>query len=232
LISDQEIINLEKRPFKAAIFDLDGTLLNTLDDIADACNQVLREAGCQAIATAHYQVLVGSGARHLVTTAVHESQPGWTQDQIEPVYQAYRKLYANNWHNRTTIYDGVLTLLVNLHAVGIRLAVLSNKPHEDTQAMVNQYFPTGLFVSCYGQLDPYPTKPDPTLALAIASAMDVEPSAVAFIGDSGSDMKTAVNAGMTGIGVLWGFRTAEELHDNGAAVLAHDPEELNQLLLT
>ncbi|MBP1757507.1 MAG: gph [Firmicutes bacterium] len=222
---------MEKRPYKAAIFDLDGTLLNTLDDIADACNQVLREAGCQAIATAHYQVLVGSGARHLVTTAVHESQPGWTQDQIEPVYQAYRKLYANNWHNRTAVYAGVLDLLEKLQAAGIRLAVLSNKPHEDTQAMVNHYFPTGLFASCYGQLEPYPTKPDPTLALAIASAMGVEPSAVAFIGDSGSDMKTAVNAGMTGIGVLWGFRSADELINNGAAVLARDPEELNQLLM-
>ena len=217
--------------YKAVIFDLDGTLLNTLDDIANACNEALCEAGCQAIENTRYQQLVGYGVRNLVETAVREHCPDWTADQIEPVYQSYCRKYGSNWHIRTDPYPGIKELLARLKAAGVLLAVLSNKPHDTTQMMIQYYFDPGLFASCYGQLEPYPTKPNPELALAIASELGVEPAAIALVGDSGSDMKTAVNAQMTGIGALWGFREAAELLGHGAAVLVRDAEELGNLVL-
>ncbi len=223
---------MNKRQYQAVIFDLDGTLLDTLDDLAAACNQALQEHGFQTIETDYYKKLVGYGARNLVQSAVQMTKPELTMDQIEPVYQTYRRLYAQGWHDKTVIYPGIMDLLQRLQTAGIGLAVLSNKPNDSTQDMIDHYFPSGLFASCYGQLEPYPTKPDPTLALLVAAEMGVEPSAIALVGDSGSDMKTAVNAGMVGIGALWGFREAPELLENGAAELALNAEVLDQLLLT
>lgn len=224
-------MTLDNQKFEAVIFDLDGTLLDTLDDIASACNQALQDFGCTPVDRELYKQLVGYGARNLVTTAVRLSRPDWNSEQIEPIYQVYRQIYAVGWHNQTVIYPGIVDLLRQLRAAGLKLAVLSNKPHDSTEAMIEHYFPKDLFDLSYGQLDPYPTKPDPTLALVIAEKLGVKPSATALAGDSGSDMQTAVNAGMSGLGVLWGFRQAAELLENGAAFLASNATELSQLLL-
>lgn len=217
--------------FQAVIFDLDGTLLDTLGDIAQCCNAALLAAGCQPVETERYRLLVGQGARNLVRGAARLTHPDWSDAQIDPIYAAYRKSYAAGWHNQTMIYPGVTDLLSRLRQAGIKLAILSNKPDDSTQEMVDHYFPPTQFDACYGQLDTYPIKPDPALALQIARDLGVDPAKVALVGDSGSDMQTAVRAHMTAIGVLWGFREAPELLSGGAQLLAQSADELAGQLL-
>ena len=222
---------MKNRPYDAAIFDLDGTLLDTLGDLANACNLALTDFGLATVAVDRYRLLVGQGARNLVTTAVRLSNPEWTDEQIEPVFLAYRRHYATGWHRETAIYPGVFQLLLQLQAAQVRMAVLSNKPDDSTQLMLRHYFPDALFTVAYGQLEDFPIKPDPALALHIAVKLGADPARVAMIGDSGSDMRTAVNAGMSGLGVLWGFRDADELTAGGASALAKTPADLAHLLL-
>ncbi len=217
--------------FQAVLFDLDGTLLDTLADLAAACNAALRQHGCAQLSEETIKTYIGYGARQLVESAVRASRPTWPDEKIEPVYRTYREIYGRDWHVKTTLYPGIEQLISDLKGAGIKLAVLSNKPHESTLEVINYYFPERTFDLCYGQLNPFPTKPDPALALHIAQKLGVTPQQVALIGDSGSDMLTAVRAHMTGIGVLWGFRDAEDLKDGGATFLAQDVAELRHLLL-
>jgi phosphoglycolate phosphatase len=222
---------MKKPHFAAAIFDLDGTLLDTLADLANACNQALTDFGVAPVAFEHYRQLVGQGARNLVSTAVRLSHPEWTEEQIDPIFKAYRRHYATGWHRETAVYPGIYPLLEQLQAAQVKLAVLSNKPDDSTQLMLRHYFPGNPFSVAYGQLEDFPIKPDPALARHIAAKLGADPAQVALIGDSGSDMRTAVNAGMAGIGVLWGFRDADELTTGGASALAGEPAALARILL-
>ena len=217
--------------FKALLFDLDGTLLDTLADLAAACNAALHQHGFAKLSEAEIKTYIGHGARRLVESTVRTSRPAWPDEKIDPVYRTFMEIYSNASHTQSTIYPGIEALIQDLIAAGIKLAVLSNKPHEITLNVIHQYFPEGTFDLCYGQLNPFPTKPDPALALHIISQLGLAPEEVALIGDSGSDMLTAVRAHMTGIGVLWGFRDAEDLKDGGATFLAQDVAELRHLLL-
>ncbi|MDD2534593.1 MAG: HAD family hydrolase [Eubacteriales bacterium] len=221
---------IEQTRFKAVIFDLDGTLLDTLSDLTNACNQAITEVGCRALTEAKMKDFIGYGARELVIGAVRESFPEWTAAQIEPIFLNYRRIYKANWDIKTTLYPGIADLLAELKAHDIKLAVLSNKPHDSTDTMVKHYFPEGYFDSCYGQLDPWPTKPDPALALEIARELGVTPTQMALVGDSGSDMLTALRAGMTAIGVTWGFRDEADLRTAGEILLANDTANLRELL--
>lgn len=218
-------------PYQAVIFDLDGTLLDTLADLASACNAAIAAVGCRQLSEEKMKDFIGYGARQLVAGAVRETFPDWTTEQIEPVFLAYRRNYAAAWNQRTSLYPGIADLLTALQQSGVKLAVLSNKPHDMTQVMVRHYFASDLFASCYGQLDPWPVKPNPALALQIAREMDVDPVAMALVGDSGSDMATAIHAGMTGIGVTYGFRDQADLESAGPILLAHDAADLRRLLL-
>ena len=217
--------------YQAVFFDLDGTLLDTLADLAAACNEALHRHGCARLSQDEIKTYIGYGARQLVESAVRVSRPTWPDEKIEPVYRTYREIYGRDWHVQTSIYPGIESLLNDLKAAGIKLAVLSNKPHENTLQVINHYFPENLFDLCYGQINPFPTKPDPALALHMACQLGLAPEQVALVGDSGSDMLTAVRAKMTGVGVLWGFRDAEDLQDGGAAFLAEHVAELRRLLL-
>jgi len=217
--------------YQAVFFDLDGTLLDTLADLAAACNKALNQYGCARLSQDEIKTYIGYGARQLVESTVRVSRPTWPDEKIDPVYRTYREIYGRDWHVSTSIYPGIEALLQDLKAAGVKLAVLSNKPHENTQAVIDHFFPAGTFDLCYGQINPFPTKPDPALALHLARQLEIPVEKIALIGDSGSDMLTAVRAGMTGIGVLWGFRDAEDLQDGGAAFLAADVAELRRLLL-
>jgi phosphoglycolate phosphatase len=219
-------------PFAAVIFDLDGTLLDTLDDLAAAVNEALHRHGCARLGRETIQSFIGCGARQLVTSAVRATRPTWPDEKIEPVYRTYRQIYGQNWNIRTQPYPGITELLGQLKSAGIKLAVLSNKPQVDTEAVVRYYFGEDTFDLCYGQLDPFPVKPDPALALHIAYQLDIPAERIALVGDSGSDMQTAVRAHMTGIGALWGFRDAEDLKAGGAAFLVEDAAGLKKLLLS
>jgi phosphoglycolate phosphatase len=151
-------------------------------------------------------------------------------EQTEDLLETFSRTYNRIWADQTRPYPGIQQMLDRLAAAGCKLAVLSNKPDPFTQMMIVRYFPAGCFSSVAGQLASWPIKPDPALALEICRQLGVDPASTALVGDSGSDMTTALRAGMLPIGVLWGFRPARELLDGGAKHLATQPDDLADLL--
>jgi phosphoglycolate phosphatase len=207
---------------EALIFDLDGTLVDTLDDIADALNRVLGARGLPVHARAAVRAMIGEGAANLVRAAL----PPVARDLVPDVLEEFRRDYFAKVLVRSAPYPGVAGLLAELARRGLPMCVLSNKPHAPTRALVAALFATTPFVEVAGQRPERPIKPDPTVALELARAMGVAPAACGFVGDSGVDMRTASAAGMRGIGVTWGFRDAAELIEHGAAALIEVPEQL------
>lgn len=210
---------------RAVLFDLDGTLTDTLQDIADAMNRSLRLHGLPEWPVDAYRYLVGDGAKKLAERAVRE-QHGLAQS-VQREYQAY---YETHTQVKTKPYDGVPEMLRELQARGIPLAVFSNKPEADTKNVVAHFFPEIRWAAVRGQVEGVPVKPDPAGALAVAEALDVAPDEVLYLGDTSTDMRCAVNAGMHPMGALWGFRTAQELQESGAEYLAACPVAIPALL--
>ena len=210
---------------KAALFDLDGTLTNTIDDIADSMNHALRLHDLPEHTVDEYKYMVGDGARKIAERAVGEHQ-----EYFRSVLQAYQKQYETHNAIKTRSYEGIPELLKALLAKGIRICVLSNKPHADTLTVVRHYFPDIRFDAVQGQIEGIPVKPDPTGALMLAENLCIEPSAFAYLGDTSVDMKCARAAGMHPYGVLWGFRTADELLTSGAEALLSTPQDLLRYL--
>jgi phosphoglycolate phosphatase len=214
------------------IFDLDGTLLDTLADLAQAVNQTLAANGLPALPTAGFRQMVGSGARHLVRQAFLAAGAADPSElELDGLMDTYQAAYAACWQDQTRLYPGVLSMLQELRTAGLRLAVLSNKPDPFTRQMVGHYFPAGLFDRVAGQMDGWPLKPDPALALDICRQLDQPPASTALVGDSGSDMRTAVQGGMLPLGVLWGFRSGEEILRGGATQIFRDAESLGRFLV-
>ncbi len=212
----------------AIIFDLDGTLLDTLDDIAAAMNTVLRRHGHTELTTSAYRRVVGGGIEGMVQRAL----PGLAlpDGEIATYVAEYRREYNERWREHSRPYPGVAEMLRELEKRGVRKAILSNKSHPFTVAMAEALLPGFRFETVRGAMPGVPLKPDPTTACGIAAAWDLEPARVVFMGDSDIDMQTAVAAGMPGAGALWGFRTAEELLANGATVLLETPLDLLRLI--
>ena len=212
---------------RAVLFDLDGTLTDTLVDIADAMNRALRLHGLPEWPLEAYRYLVGDGAKKLAERAVRDRQ-----ELALSVQRAYQAYYETHTLVKTRPYDGVPELLRTLQEMGLKLAVFSNKPDADTKGVVAHFFPEIRWAAVRGQVEGVPVKPDPTGALAVARAMDVPPDEVLYLGDTSTDMQCALNAGMYPVGALWGFRTAQELEESGAAVLAaHPADVLTQIKL-
>lgn len=210
---------------RAVLFDLDGTLTNTLDDIADAMNRALRMHGLPEWPVDAYRYLVGNGAKILARRAVREEQ------QLAPsVQRAYQAYYETHTQVKTQPYEGVAELLAALQAKKLPMAVFSNKPDADTKNVVAHFFPGIRWAVVRGQVEGVPVKPDPAGALAVASAMGVSPEEVLYVGDTGTDMACALNAGMHPVGALWGFRTAQELTESGAEGLAAHPLDVLKFL--
>lgn len=210
---------------KAVVFDLDGTLTNTLQDIADAMNYALAVFGLPAWKTDEYRYLVGDGARMLARRAVRERT-----DLENAVLVTYQKQYETHSAVMTDAYPGTHELLRALKERKIMTAVLSNKPDADTRRVVAHYFPEHTFDIVRGQTDDTPVKPAPDGALLTARALGITPSECAYIGDTSVDMTTAVRAGMKPFGALWGFRDAKELTDSGAGALLKTPMDLIEYL--
>jgi len=235
---------------KLALFDLDGTLLNTLDDLTDATNTALASFGLPALPAEAYKLLVGNGVRALLQRAVAGARSIGTgramdagraidavHDDVRPfddtaLVEAFNREYDSRWANRTRPYDGIPELLDRLHAAGFNLGILSNKPDAFTCLIAERFFPDKPFDVVTGMKPAFPAKPDPALAIDLCRLAGVAPAETALIGDSSTDMLTAVAAGMEPIGVLWGFRSAEELAGSGARHLVQTPDELGQLLLS
>lgn len=206
---------------KAILFDLDGTLVDTLTDIATAMNRALRLHGLPEWPVDAYRGLVGDGARALSHRAVRDRA-----DLADRVLDAYQRWYETHSLVESRPYPGVAETLLALSRAGVRLCVLSNKPDADTRRVVEHFFPEIPFVCVRGQLPGVPVKPDPTAAVKIAAQLGLTPGDFLYLGDTAVDMTCARRAGMTPIGALWGFRTAEELRQSGARALLREPREL------
>ncbi len=214
--------------FKAVTFDLDGTLLDTLEDIATTMNSVLTEHGYPVHVLDAYRYFVGDGVGMLVRRAVPRDRRD--KDNTEKLVEEFRSKYRRNWNLGTRPYDGVAEALNGLVARDIRLAVLSNKPHESTVHCVSELLPDWTFDIVLGERDETPRKPDPAGALQIAGFLGFNPEEILYVGDTGVDMKTAVAAGMYPVGALWGFRSGVELRNSGARVLIERPQEILDLV--
>jgi phosphoglycolate phosphatase len=210
--------------WKAVIFDLDGTLLDTLSDLSDAMNRVLHQMGFATHSTGEYRRFVGNGALMLVKRAL--PQESHDEELVRSCLTAFLRDYGMNWMIRTRPYDGVSEMLDTLVESGFRMAILSNKPDEITKISVRELLSKWTFDAVIGQRDGVPLKPEPTGALEIAELLHIQPSECVYLGDSPVDMETAIAAGMLPVGVLWGFRSQEELLEGGARVLIREPTEL------
>jgi len=210
------------------LFDLDGTLVDSLVDLADSMNRVLIRQGFAAHPTEAYRYFVGDGIIKLAQRALPaEAQQ---EDIIKDCARKMRQEYALHWADTTRPYPGIAELLDTLASRGIEIAILSNKPDALTQEVVRTLLPQWNFAAVAGARETFPRKPDPAGALRIANLLRREPANFLYLGDTDTDMQTARAARMFAIGVLWGFRTAEELKEHGAQALLSVPGELCPLL--
>jgi phosphoglycolate phosphatase len=210
--------------FDGVIFDLDGTLVDTLEDIGDAMDRVLAREGAPGHTYAEYRYLIGHGIRNLVTEALPAELR--SDERIARCYERMIDDYGRHSLVKTRAYEGVPELVRALRADGVPLAIHSNKADAPTQAIVAALLDPADFVAVRGARPDAPLKPDPAVALAIAARFGVPPARVAYLGDSLVDMRTATAAGMLAVGALWGFRTREELEESGAAVVIDAPLDL------
>jgi phosphoglycolate phosphatase len=213
--------------FSAAIFDLDGTLLDTLGDIAAAANSVLIQHGFPPHPLPAYKGFVGDGVRVLLTRALPEDRRD--EATVEGCLKTMQVEYLHHLNQTARPYPGIPELLEKLRRRSLRLAVLSNKPDEFTTRCVTEFFPAGQFDPILGLRSDRPRKPDPSGALEIAAHWGLAATRVIYLGDSGTDMQTAVRAGMFPVGVLWGYRGEAELLAAGAKRLLKTPADLLEM---
>jgi phosphoglycolate phosphatase len=212
---------------RALIFDLDGTLLDTLDDIAFSMNAALKSFGAPQQPVQEYKRFVGQGLDVLAWRVLPEDRRD--DETVKQCVGAMRAVYAGRWAHSTRPYHGIIEMLGSLKRRAIPMAVFSNKAHDFTVRIVTHFFGTETFYSILGG-GKFPFKPDPAGALFLAGELKVSPKDILYIGDSDIDMHTATNAGMYPVGVTWGFRSRQELMENGALVLIDRPEELITLI--
>lgn len=209
--------------YKAVIFDLDGTLLDTLEDLADSFNYALKMHHFPLHSSSACRMFVGDGAR----TAVERALPPEARDDktIDKVLAEFSKHYAQNYNNKTKPYPGIITLLEALKSTGINLVVLSNKPHEFTLQCMNAYF-KNIFILVQGVETRFNKKPAPESSHNILERLKLSAEEALFVGDTRTDIQTAKNAGLKSVGVTWGFRERKELQQAGADFIIDRPEEL------
>jgi phosphoglycolate phosphatase len=216
--------------FDGVIFDLDGTLLDSLQDIAEAANRVLHSLGSPTYLVSDYRYLVGDGASMLFQRALPSCA---NNDELRTeCMQRFEAEYSNCWKNHSKPYDGIVELLKSIRTTALKLGILSNKLDPFTKKCASYFFPSISFDMVVGHSDRFPRKPDPASALWMAETLQLHPDRIAYVGDTNTDMKTAANAGFFAIGVAWGFRPETELREFGARVVAHAPSDLKEILLS
>jgi len=213
---------------KAVIFDLDGTLLDTIDDIAGSMNEVLKRHGLPQHNIGEYKLFVGCGVANLVRQAAAGAEAAGLS--LAGLEAEYRTEYSKRQADMTAPYADIPELLSALASRSVKMAVLSNKPHDATQEVIAHFFQGVGFDAVIGQRPGRPTKPDPDGAFEILKLLKLKSEDVLFVGDSGTDMQTAKAAGMRAAGALWGFRGKNELVENGADELAERPLDLLELV--
>lgn len=214
--------------YRAVVFDLDGTLLDTLEDLADSLNRVLQAKGLPTHELEAFRYFVGNGAAKLVSRALPPAQrnDGLCADCLA----AFRREYQQNWNRKTRPYEGVAELLNGLTAKGIAMAVLTNKPQHFAELCMQEFLSDWRFAMILGQRDGVPMKPNPAGSREILRSLDLPAQACLYVGDSDVDMTTALNANMLPVGAAWGFRSEEELRKAGAVEIITQPTELLALV--
>lgn len=215
--------------YKVCIFDLDGTLTDTLDSLVFSVNETLKEMELSSITREQCRMFVGNGARVLLEKALGVNGEDAVL-RIDEAMQGYDRIFKTNCTYHVIPYDGIRDLLKEMQAEGIRLAVLSNKPDRDAVSVVETIFGKEMFQWVQGQKEGVPKKPDPSAALSIAGKLGAGPSETLYVGDSEVDIATGRAAGMTTVGVSWGFRGREALKEAGAARIVDLPEEIMELV--
>ncbi len=215
--------------YKACIFDLDGTLTNTLDSLVYSTNATLKEMGLPQISEDQCRLFVGNGARVLMEKALSSSKVE-NLARIEEAMQIYGRIFDANCTYHVVPYEGITEMLESMKNHGLKLAVLSNKPHKQAVHVVETIFGRETFQWIQGQIDTVPRKPDPTAVLQIAEKLGVSPSETMYIGDSEVDVATGKNAQMHTVGVTWGFRGKEVLENAGAESIVDSPEEIMNMI--
>ena len=210
--------------FRAIIFDLDGTLADTLEDIADNMNHVLAGMGFPTHGYDAFRFFVGEGLKNLVARCLPAN--AGTDEIIDTCHDRMIARYHINYVSKTHLYNGIPALLDALSSQGVKMAVLSNKADPLTQKICAILLKQWKFETVMGATERFPRKPNPAAALYIAQQMNVDPAHICYVGDSDVDMKTAVAAGFYPVGVSWGFRPKEELAANGAQRIIDLPDEL------
>ncbi|MCI8649090.1 MAG: HAD family hydrolase [Anaerotruncus sp.] len=212
---------------RLVIFDLDGTLLNTLDDLAAAGNHVLAEHGMPTHPVEAFKIFVGDGIRKLVERMC---PPDTNEEMLVQLHQEYNRWYGTHSEDQTRPYPGIIELLDQLLKRGVHTAVLSNKPHPIARALCPRYFGDRLML-VHGQREGFPRKPDRALVDEILQLTGTSAAQCLYVGDSGVDMQTAKNSGVTALGAAWGFRSVEELRANGADAILEKPADLLKFLV-
>lgn len=214
---------MTQRRFEAVVFDLDGTLLDTLTDIGESANEVLLARGWPTHEIHAYRRFIGHGVPELMRRAAPE---GTTDEVIGDCTSAFAAVYQERWHRRSRPYPGIEPLIERLRAADVKMSVLSNKPHAFTCRYVEHFFPVGTFAVVFGQRSGVPVKPEPQALQEILRTCRTAATNAVMLGDSAVDIATAVNAGVTAIGAGWGFRGADELHRAGAERVIDEPAQL------
>ena len=212
---------------KGVIFDLDGTLLDTLQDLSDSVNYVLAAYGYPQHSYAEYKMRIGRGFRNLLEVSFPEEHRG--NKEISIALEMFLGKYDKNYMNRTVPYDGIPEMLDLLWEKGVKIGVNSNKRTDYTNNLIHKFFPQIKFTGVFGEREGIPKKPRPKAALEIVKMMGLHTEETIYVGDSGTDIQTGKNAGMATAGVLWGFRGLAELRDNGADYIIRAPQEIIDL---
>ena len=213
--------------YKYVFFDLDGTVLNTIEDLANAGNYALSEQGLPTFPTERYKYFVGNGIPKLIERILPENSGKELKANTHRLFSEY---YSKHCEDNTRPYDGISELLSGLRENGIKSIVITNKDNSYAWELIQKYFGS-LIVRVYGSVEGFPKKPDPYWAEKALSDLGAEKNEVLYVGDSGVDMQTAKNAGLISCGVLWGFRKKEELTDNGAVYICKEPSDILELAL-
>ena len=199
---------------KAAVFDMDGTVTNTLPTITNVINRIMAQEGLAPHSEEDMKYMVGNGYKNLVERAV--TKRGGDISRLKSLQDKYLELYSEDYIAGSYIYDGIKEVLLKLKEKGVKIAVLSNRPHEQTKKVINALLGEDLFDMVCGAVDEFPLKPDTTYLKHILKTLDVTPGECLYFGDTSTDMETGKNGGLFTVGVLWGFRKRDELEKAGA----------------
>lgn len=213
--------------YKGAIFDLDGTLLNTIQDLSDSVNEVLKHFGHKTHNYDSYKQKIGNGFRNLIENSFPKDVG---EQAINDGLELFLKIYDQKYYHKTAPYDGIKEMLNKLKILGIKMGVNSNKRTDYCKKLMDMHFAKIPFIDIYGERIDIPKKPNPSAVFKIIKLMEMEPKDVLFIGDSKTDILTAKNAEMDSVGVLWGFRGYKELKEYRADYIVSKPNEIVDII--